>query len=1188
MTENVHTVWLDLVYKQATSKSKTVIHLSLCKIDPNLVTFRNMDKCINYIKNLNQNDDKVILIISTSTTSHLLKTFLQQTEELSQVSTVYVLYLNQCSFAWTVTSLVIKVLLTVHTLLSSDIWYRPMEKQYPWRTDGDYMAWWTAPYERYSADPISETSSIVPCRIYTNLELLCAHLCHLPPYLKRKRRACIGQMNISILSQTCTDDLSILLNATAINQLLFAKSTTDVIRRQEAEFMYALLSRDILIDIKSTEEEIIKYFREKCAGNDADLNVVDEFEEYYDAINAIFWYTRNTFLYRLLNKALREQDIDTLYSLRYFIKDLHLKIRERHNTQKQQLVLTTTCITDYTKPTPDASNERIIRVYRGQLMSTAEFNRKILYNTNGFFSVSSFFSTTIHENLAREIYAGNRSSSNLTAAEQSILFQIDIDQQVNKFPYANISTESAFDEAEGEILFTMGSVFRILSVHLNEEDGYWNVILRLTDEEDKELRMLSEFIKLDIVTPNPLESLATLLIRMGSNKEAERYNRILLSDQAFISDPVNLATVFNNLGFICQAMSQHEKAIEYFEKMLEIKLECSPETENFASIAYNNLGSIYNDKGKYDEACRYYTKAVETELNTTNPNQRAIATYYSNIGNLFNVQKRYTEAIEMFERSVEIRLKVLPANHPDMGTSLINISQVFNALGQYEKAIDYLKTAFQNHFTSLPSDHPSLSTVYNNLGQLYNRQGKFKEALEMYEKSLEIQLKIFPANHPDIACTYNNIGANYDRYSDSTKSLEYFDKALEIELSSLPSNHPNIAATYNNMASLLRENGNFEEALMLYEKALEIWLIALSSDHPQVAVCYNNISSVYFANDDNEKSMEYLSRALQIQITSGVSEDHPDFAPIYRNLGKEYYRQAQYENALGMYEKTLKIWLKVLSASHMRLALLYADISLVYDSLGEYERALEYLQKSLEITQNSDSEIHSDFAAQYNQLGTVYFRQGKTEEALELFEKSLEIQLKLHRRDHRNFAACYVNISQVHYARNDYDKAIEYLNKSLGIQLNNLPPSHSSLAVTYNNFGLAYYNKGQFEIALEFYDRALEIQLNSLPPSHPDLATTYNNISLVYVAARGYEKATEHLNAALQIKLTSLPPDHIEIATTYSNLAAALYGQNNLREALNCVQRAYNIHIKILPSDHPEVLRNINWIERIEAELVSM
>jgi tetratricopeptide (TPR) repeat protein len=815
------------------------------------------------------------------------------------------------------------------------------EKNFPWRIDGVYRPWWRRQDETYSADIIAATTlelpTTVPCGIYINLEVLCAHLCHLPPYLQGKQKAWLGHMDLSIFPQTGMDDLSKLLAAPTISQLLLSESAANTNKRQEAEFMYALLSRDILVDIKSTEEEIIKYFRQKCDGNDVDMNVVDQFEEYYDAINAIFWYTRDTFLYRLLNKALREQDMGTLYSLRYFIKDLHLQIKQRHITQ-QQLAAAAVCVTDNT--TTDANNERINTVYRGQLMSNIEFDRKIRQNATGFFSVSSFLSTTVHENLAREIYAGNR-SSDTTTMEQSILFQIDIDQHVNKFPYANISVSSAFDAVEGEILFTMGSVFKILSVHLCEDGGYWNVRLKLTDEEDKELRILSEFIRSDIMQPNPLESLARLLIGMCSNKEAERYYLILLDDPTFTCDLINLASVFNNLGFIYQALSQYEKAIEYFEKTLNIKLEYSTKTGTFAATAYNNLGSIYNDQGKYDEAYRYYSKAIETELNTTNPNQRAIATYYSNIGKVCNVQERYTEAIEMFECSVEIRLKILPDNHPDIGTSLINISQVFNALGQYEKAINYLKKAFQNHFNSLPSGHPSLSIVYNNLGQLYHRQGKFKEASELYEKSLEIQLKALPADHPDIAWTYNNIAANYEGLGDFTKATEYFDKTLQIELHSLPLNHPNIAATYNNLASLLQGQNNLEEALMLYEKALQIWLIALSPNHSQVALCYSNISSIYSANGNNNKSMEYLNKALQIQISSSSSKDHPDFAPIYRNLGRAYYVQAKFQNALEMFEKALEIWVKVLPTNHMTLALLYADLSLVYDSFGEYEKSLE-------------------------------------------------------------------------------------------------------------------------------------------------------------------------------------------------------------------------------------------------------
>jgi hypothetical protein len=44
-----------------------------------------------------------------------------------------------------------------------------------------------------------------------------------------------------------------------------------------------------LIDPKSTEEEMIEFYLQKYTDNETDLNVIDEFEDYYDAMNTIFW-----------------------------------------------------------------------------------------------------------------------------------------------------------------------------------------------------------------------------------------------------------------------------------------------------------------------------------------------------------------------------------------------------------------------------------------------------------------------------------------------------------------------------------------------------------------------------------------------------------------------------------------------------------------------------------------------------------------------------------------------------------------------------------------------------------------------------------------------------------------------------------------------------------------------------------
>jgi hypothetical protein len=51
--------------------------------------------------------------------------------------------------------------------------------------------------------------------------------------------------------------------------------------------------------------------------------MIDEFEMDYSSENALWWYSRDSFLYGMLNKALRTQDIDTLFLFRFFIRDIY-------------------------------------------------------------------------------------------------------------------------------------------------------------------------------------------------------------------------------------------------------------------------------------------------------------------------------------------------------------------------------------------------------------------------------------------------------------------------------------------------------------------------------------------------------------------------------------------------------------------------------------------------------------------------------------------------------------------------------------------------------------------------------------------------------------------------------------------------------------------------------------------------
>ncbi|CAF0778567.1 unnamed protein product [Didymodactylos carnosus] len=406
MTDDCITlIWLDLTYTVCSRDESVRTHLALCKVDRYLITFRDTQKCLDYIAELTE--EKVILIITHETSVFSADSILlQRNHNLQQIDSLYIIYSTETN-------------------------------------SSDFM----------------EMSSKIHRISRAQLQPFCDQLSSTPSFQQRRQRPRERFIRNDFTLTPLLSPPSPLPTDSTTDYSVVSHSNNTV-KQQEADFMYGQLFRDILIRQESTREEMIEYCRQKYANNQADLNMIDEFKDYYDKCNAIKWYTRDTFLYRLLNKALRDQEVDTLYSIRYFMKDLHAQIVDKYGQQYLMAI---------TFNNVGTSILTIKTVYRGQLMTNEEFDKKIRYNTGGFFLVSSFFSTTIKKDLAC-IFAGDGSRS----TESSVLFQIDIDHHVKEFDYADVTKESAFDDTEEEVLFSMGAVFRILSVH-RVKASFWNV-----------------------------------------------------------------------------------------------------------------------------------------------------------------------------------------------------------------------------------------------------------------------------------------------------------------------------------------------------------------------------------------------------------------------------------------------------------------------------------------------------------------------------------------------------------------------------------------------------------------------------------------------------------------------------------------------------------------------------------------
>ncbi|CAF2718673.1 unnamed protein product [Rotaria sp. Silwood2] len=538
--------------------------------------------------------------------------------------------------------------------------------------------------------------------------------------------------------QQCTrqcDENSILISAvSSLNQI-------------EPSFMYTQLFKEIILEIDFDEKKAIKdlaeYAREKYAGNDHHLKIIDEFAREYqsnlDGKNKpIWWYTRNCFTDQMLNKALRTLQVETLLKMGIYVRDLHRNIKKLNSEQPNETPGATTTFT----------------VYRGQTMFKEDFKNKI--KQGGLISFNNFLSTSDDRKVAlRFIPKGLQSAENNTIR---VLFEMSINRSISSAPFARIHQFSYFKK-EKEILFSMHTVFRVQQIQEIEDSGIvlWQVRLTFTsDNEDQQLKTLTKRLR-EESQGKGWERMGSLLSKLGENDKAEQLYRMLLN----------------------QASDETAKA-----------------------AYYNNLGMLRNDQGKHNEALVLYQKALDIKEKSLSPNHSDFAAAYNNIALAYENMGEYSKAVSSYERSLEIQKIAIPPNHPDLASSYNNIGSVYSSMGEYLNALSSHQRSLEIRKIALPSNHPDLAKSYNNIGSAYSNMGEYSKALSSYERSLEIQKIALPPNHPDLASSYNNIGLLHDNMGEYSKALSYYEKAQEILRKSLPSVHPCIADVKRNIENV--------------------------------------------------------------------------------------------------------------------------------------------------------------------------------------------------------------------------------------------------------------------------------------------------------------------------------------------------------------------------------------------------
>ncbi|CAF1121410.1 unnamed protein product [Adineta steineri] len=495
------------------------------------------------------------------------------------------------------------------------------------------------------------------------------------------------------------------------------KSTMEL----NGEFIQTQLLIDYLDRMETTDrdkDELTILCKKIYRENKYQQTIIDEFQNTYSSDQAIRWYTRDSFLYRLLNKALRMQDTNILFLFRFFIRDITKQLRDHQY--------------------PSA-----ITLYRGQIISKKEL--KLFEESNRkFVSITSFFSTTFDSAVALNYLDSELIDDDL----QSVLFEIHADPSENQSkPFAETTSISYFPD-EREVLMMLGSVFRIDSVEYLIETIKL-IQMTLCNHNNQNINLVFDYMrkKRGIGTVR-LALFGRVLIGMAKFQAAENHCKCLL--KTLPVDHPDLPNCYQALGKIYCEKCDFDRGFQCFQTALDLLRRESNDNSFRIAYIHNSIGELYQKEVNTSEALKSFQQALKIFNELLGDNNENIAWCYNNIGIVYFMEKKYREALIYLKKALDLKKCLLPEKHPCLGNTYINLGDVYCEQGDYDLATQYYQESYEIFQTSLTPQHPSIARALRNIGFAKELKGDFVKASIFYNQALNLRQKILSPTHPDV------------------------------------------------------------------------------------------------------------------------------------------------------------------------------------------------------------------------------------------------------------------------------------------------------------------------------------------------------------------------------------------------------------------------------------------------------
>lgn len=424
--------------------------------------------------------------------------------------------------------------------------------------------------------------------------------------------------------------------------------------------------------------------------------------------------------------------------------------------------------------------------------------------------------------------------------------------------------------------------------YANNAMGKYNEAIK---NHKKAIELLKDDKKYDTKLNRVFYNLSVAYTHKGEQDSAKNILLEIIPTAINLEDTALLAVSYNALGILHKRNNEFKKAIEYYEKTLQLYNEKNEIADRCNTIS--NIATLYTDWKKYKEALTFAREGAKIVLE--NPTSIDFPErVFNDLGSILVYNGKYKEGLD----TLYLAKQYIKNNLYQAYINNLAISTAYFRLNNLDSCNVYLDNAEQ-----ILADNKNFPSYrfYKIKGNLLTKQGLFKEAIPYFEEYVKLFGNNYSLRGSDDYEVYNLFSLTHEKGTkDFEQALKYKSIAYNLRDSIYKQEHNEaINEFYVKYQTLEKEleisRLNEEQQQILYNRTLIVGGLIFLAVLLIIALLYNRIKrqkkekeALELSKRVEQKELEYKS--LLSETESRLVKRHLEGRELERKvLAKELH-----------------------------------------------------------------------------------------------------------------------------------------------------------------------------------------------------------------------------------------------------------------------------------------------------------